>query len=107
MGAVPPDWTGFQAYSPMPPPGYLASSPQPPPYMWGVQCFLQQSRRRKLEGALSGDLDNTPVIEQILKLAKAKLLGHNNYAELSMATKMATVDKAEELLEKLRSASCI
>ncbi|XP_035842572.1 bZIP transcription factor 16 isoform X4 [Helianthus annuus] len=37
MGAVPPDWTGFQAYSPMPPPGYLASSPQPPPYMWGVQ----------------------------------------------------------------------
>ncbi|KAJ0446148.1 putative transcription factor bZIP family [Helianthus annuus] len=40
MGAVPPDWTGFQAYSPMPPPGYLASSPQPPPYMWGVQHFM-------------------------------------------------------------------
>ncbi|MFS7990851.1 putative G-box binding protein, multifunctional mosaic region [Helianthus anomalus] len=39
MGAVPPDWTGFQAYSPMPPPGYLASSPQPPPYMWGVQVL--------------------------------------------------------------------
>ncbi|KAF5763146.1 putative oligopeptidase A [Helianthus annuus] len=59
--------------------------------------------------ALSGDLDDTPVIEQILKLrlAKAKLLGYNNYAELSMATKMATVDKAEELLEKLRNASCI
>ncbi|KAJ0779073.1 putative G-box binding protein, multifunctional mosaic region [Helianthus annuus] len=37
MGAVPPDWTGFQAYSPLPPPGSLASSPQPPPYMWGVQ----------------------------------------------------------------------
>ncbi|XP_023751895.1 probable cytosolic oligopeptidase A [Lactuca sativa] len=54
-----------------------------------------------------GKLDNTPVIEQILKLRleKAKLLGYNNYAEVSMATKMATVSKAEELLEKLRSAS--
>nr|XP_043640271.1 bZIP transcription factor 68-like isoform X5 [Erigeron canadensis] len=37
MGAVPPDWTGFQAYSSMPPHGYLAASPQPHPYMWGVQ----------------------------------------------------------------------
>ncbi|KAL0377984.1 UNVERIFIED_CONTAM: Organellar oligopeptidase A, chloroplastic/mitochondrial [Sesamum radiatum] len=57
--------------------------------------------------ASSGDLDNTAIIEQILKLRleKAKLLGYNNYAEVSMATKMATVEKAEELLEKLRSAS--
>ncbi|XP_024995578.1 bZIP transcription factor 16-like isoform X1 [Cynara cardunculus var. scolymus] len=39
MGAV-PDWTGFQAYSPMPPHGYLASSPQPHPYMWGVQHLM-------------------------------------------------------------------
>ncbi|MTV29115.1 hypothetical protein FTX61_27660, partial [Nitriliruptoraceae bacterium ZYF776] len=40
MGAVPTDWTGFQAYSPMPPHGYLASSPQPHPYMWGVQHLM-------------------------------------------------------------------
>ncbi|KAL8208363.1 hypothetical protein R6Q57_007775 [Mikania cordata] len=40
MGMVPPDWTGFQAYSPMPPPGYLASSSQPHPYVWGVQHLL-------------------------------------------------------------------
>ncbi|XP_076894683.1 bZIP transcription factor 68-like isoform X2 [Bidens hawaiensis] len=39
-GAVPPDWAGFQAYSSMPPHGYLASSPQPPPYMWGVQHLM-------------------------------------------------------------------
>ncbi|CAH1415211.1 unnamed protein product [Lactuca virosa] len=39
MGAV-PDWTGFQAYSSMPPHGYLASSPQAPPYMWGVQHLM-------------------------------------------------------------------
>nr|GEY74017.1 hypothetical protein [Tanacetum cinerariifolium] len=36
-GAVTPDWTAFQAYSPMPPHGFLASGPQPNPYMWGVQ----------------------------------------------------------------------
>ncbi|XP_019101304.1 PREDICTED: bZIP transcription factor 16-like isoform X2 [Camelina sativa] len=37
-GMATPDWSGFQAYSPMPPPhGYVASSPQPHPYMWGVQ----------------------------------------------------------------------
>ncbi|KAL6549833.1 bZIP transcription factor 16 [Orobanche minor] len=39
-GAVAADWSGFQAYSPMPPPGFLASSPQPHPYMWGVQQFI-------------------------------------------------------------------
>ncbi|CAI0430868.1 unnamed protein product [Linum tenue] len=57
--------------------------------------------------ASSGDLDNTPIIDQILKLRleKAKLLNYNNYAEVSMATKMATVEKAQELMEKLRSAS--
>lgn len=27
----------MQAYSPMPPHGFMASSPQAHPYMWGVQ----------------------------------------------------------------------
>ncbi|KAL8498567.1 hypothetical protein ACS0TY_021778 [Phlomoides rotata] len=39
-GAVVADWSGFQAYSPMPPHGYMASSPQGHPYMWGVQQFI-------------------------------------------------------------------
>lgn len=39
MGAV-PDWTGFQAYSPIPPHGYLASSPKAHPFMWGVQHLM-------------------------------------------------------------------
>jgi plant G-box-binding factor len=39
-GAVNPDWSGFQAYSPIPPHGYLASSPQAHPYMWGVQHIM-------------------------------------------------------------------
>ncbi|KAA8522001.1 hypothetical protein F0562_012685 [Nyssa sinensis] len=39
-GTVNPDWSGFQAYSPMPPHGFLASSPQAHPYMWGVQHLM-------------------------------------------------------------------
>ncbi|GER56258.1 BZIP transcription factor 3 family protein [Striga asiatica] len=40
-GAVAADWSGFQAYSPIPPPpGFIASSPQAHPYMWGVQQFI-------------------------------------------------------------------
>ncbi|KAE8010466.1 hypothetical protein FH972_006834 [Carpinus fangiana] len=77
---------------------------------------MQHARNRSLREevyrayvtrASSGDLDNAAIIDQILKLRleKAKLLDYNNYAEVSMATKMATVEKAEELLEKLRSAS--
>ncbi|GAU40325.1 hypothetical protein TSUD_221730 [Trifolium subterraneum] len=79
-------------------------------------AVMQHARNRSLREevyrayitrASSGDLDNTLLIDQILKLRleKAKLLNYNNYAEVSMATKMATVDKAEELLEKLRRAS--
>ncbi|CAH8254376.1 unnamed protein product [Arabidopsis lyrata] len=39
-GVATQDWSGFQAYSPMPPHGYVASSPQPHPYMWGVQHMM-------------------------------------------------------------------
>ncbi|KAL7164800.1 hypothetical protein ACSBR2_040658 [Camellia fascicularis] len=39
-GTAAPDWSGFQAYSPMPPHGFLASSPQAHPYMWGVQHIM-------------------------------------------------------------------
>ncbi|MQL83897.1 hypothetical protein Taro_016388 [Colocasia esculenta] len=82
-------------------------------------CFLpvmQHAKNRSLREevyrayvtrASSGDLDNTVIINQILKLRleKAKLLGYSNYAEVSMEMKMASVEKAEELLEKLRDAS--
>lgn len=37
---VTPDWSGFQAYSPIPPHGFLASSPHAQPYMWGVQHIM-------------------------------------------------------------------
>ncbi|XP_039169670.1 splicing factor YJU2-like [Eucalyptus grandis] len=57
--------------------------------------------------ASSGDTDNALIIDEILKLRleKTKLLGYDNYVEVSMATRMATIDKAEEFLEKLRGAS--
>ncbi|KAL6577427.1 hypothetical protein OROMI_011703 [Orobanche minor] len=57
--------------------------------------------------ASDGPLNNTPIIERILelRLEKAKLLGHNSYAEFSFEAKMATLDKAKDLIEKLHSAS--
>ncbi|RDY02506.1 Organellar oligopeptidase A, chloroplastic/mitochondrial, partial [Mucuna pruriens] len=83
-----------------------------PSYIAVMQHARNRSLREEIYRAFitrasSGDLDNTGIIDQILKLRleKAKLLNYNNYAEVSMATKMATVDKAEELLEKLRIAS--
>uniref|UniRef100_A0A803MNN2 oligopeptidase A n=1 Tax=Chenopodium quinoa TaxID=63459 RepID=A0A803MNN2_CHEQI len=71
------------------------------------RTLREEVYRAYVTRASNGDLDNTEIINQILKLRleKAKLLGYNNYAEVSMAMKMATVDKAEELLEKLRVAS--
>ncbi|XP_058069504.1 probable cytosolic oligopeptidase A [Magnolia sinica] len=83
-----------------------------PCYMPVMQHARNRSLREEVYRAFvtrasSGDLDNTPIIDKILKLRleKAKLLGYNNYAEVSMAMKMATIEKAEELLEKLRTAS--
>lgn len=42
--------------------------------------------------ASTGETDNTPVIDQILTLrrAKAQLLGFDNFAEVSMASKVGT-----------------
>ena len=53
--------------------------------------------------ASSGESDNTPIIDKILSLRqeKAKILGFVNFAELSMASKMADLKSAEELLEKV------
>jgi oligopeptidase A len=79
--------------------------------------FMQHSQRRDLREKLyrafitrasSGELDNNPLIERILTLRQelAELLGFNNYAELSLASKMApSVQAVEALLEELRRAS--
>jgi oligopeptidase A len=79
--------------------------------------FMQHSTRSDMREQLykafvgrasSGDLDNQSVIASILELRqeKAKLLGFNSYAELSLASKMAPdVSAVEKLLEELRVAS--
>jgi oligopeptidase A len=79
--------------------------------------FLQHSRRRDLRERLyraqvtrasSGEFDNTPLVERILRLRgeQAALLGFESYAALSLASKMAPgVPAVEHLLEELREAS--
>ena len=79
--------------------------------------FLQHSPRRDLrekvwrayvQRASSGDLDNGPLIAQILRLRQemATLLGMASFGELSLRSKMApSVAVVQELLERLRLAS--
>jgi len=79
--------------------------------------FMRHAKRRDLREQLyrafitrasAGELNNGPLIEKILALRKqqAELLGFANYAELSLARKMApSVSAVEELMEELRSAS--
>ncbi len=53
------------------------------------------------QGPSAGKFDNSPIMNEILSLRheKAKLLGFNNYAELSLATKMA--DNSAEVIDFL------
>ena len=82
-----------------------------------VVPFLRHSRSRNqrervyrayLSRADKGELDNSPLIMEILKLKKekAKLLGYDSYADLSLASKMAPdVDAVQGMLTKLFDAS--
>lgn len=49
------------------------------------QSLREEVFRAYITRASSGDLNNNPIIDQILtlRLEKAKLLGYNNYAEVS------------------------
>lgn len=66
------------------------------------------STRASERGPHGGQWDNSEIMEQILALRyeKAKLLGYNNYAELSLATKMAEkTDDVVQFLEDLAEKS--
>ena len=68
----------------------------------------EQVYRAFVSRASADDLDNAPLIAQILKLRqeKASLLGYGSFAELSLATKMApSVEKIEEMEKQLLAAS--
>ncbi len=79
--------------------------------------FMQHSQRRDLREqvykayisrASEGELDNNPIIIRTLELRQelAELLGYKNYAEVSLASKMAANTQAvEQLLEELRQYS--
>lgn len=84
-----------------------------PVYVAFMQFGKNRALREKLYRAFvsrasSGDKDNTPLMADILRLRReeAELLGYANYAEVSLATKMAG-GPAEvlALLEELRQAS--
>ena len=58
--------------------------------------------------ASAGELNNQPLIEELLslRLEQAQRLGYRNWAELSLASKMAEgVEAVEQLLEELRAAA--
>ncbi len=79
--------------------------------------FMQHARRRDLRErvyrarvalASSGELDNAPLLGRSLSLRReeAELLGYASFAELSLATKMASdVAAVTQLLEELYEAS--
>jgi oligopeptidase A len=83
-----------------------------PSYLPALQYADNRALREKLYRAYATrasefgkpEFDNTPIITQLLKLKleEAKLLGFNNFAELSLATKMAdTPQQVIDFLENL------
>jgi len=79
-----------------------------------VVPFLEHARRRDLREKVyrahqskagEGDLDNAPLIERMLELRseEAELLGYASYADLSLASRVASFEAAEEDLENLRA----
>ena len=101
--------------------GHAGATPEQGPWAFTLdipsyQAVLMHAAHRPLREELyrayltrasSGETDNTPIIEQILALKreKAQLLGFPNAAAVSFTAKMATLEKAEALLEELRVAS--
>ncbi len=102
--------------------GHEAATPTDGPWLITLDIpsylpFMQHSQRRDLREqiykayvsrAASGEHDNLGNIDRILELRRemSKILGFDNFAELSLASKMApNVAAVESLLESLRSAS--
>lgn len=103
-------------------PGDADATAEAGPWLMGLDMprvvpFLKYSQRRDLREtvyraqvtrASSGELDNGPLIERILCLRgeQARRLGFANWAEVSLASKMAgSVADVEQLLEELRAAA--
>jgi len=83
-----------------------------PSYVAVMQHAQNRDLREKvykayLTRASSGEKDNSPLIDQILALKheKAQLLGFHNFGEVSLSSKMATLEKATALLDDIVSKS--
>ena len=102
--------------------GTVEATPEDGPWRFSLDApsfgpFMEHCRRRDLREqmyrayltrASSGELDNTPLIDRVLELRqeKAALLGFDNYASLSLASKMAPdVASVEKMFDTLRTAS--
>jgi oligopeptidase A len=105
--------------------GEAEATPERGPWLMGLDMpryapFMQYSRRRDLRqqvytahvsrasGQGNDGLNNWPLIEEILQLRgeQARRLGYANWAEVSIAAKMAESEQAvETLLEELRTAA--
>ncbi|MCX6118384.1 MAG: M3 family metallopeptidase [Proteobacteria bacterium] len=84
-------------------PSYLAFMDYSP-----VRSLKESMYRARLTIASEGSWDNSGLILEILNLRaeKAKLLGFESFAEMSLASKMAAkIENVGTLLEDLRSAS--
>jgi len=68
------------------------------------ELYEAYATRASDQGPLAGQFDNTPLMDEILALRdeQAKLLGFGNFAELSLATKMAdSPNDVEQFLREL------
>jgi len=81
-----------------------------PSYLPAMQHLKSSEIREKLYRAYNtrastGDVDNAPIINEVLAIRKemANILGFSTYAEMSLASKMApSVEAVDELSEFLR-----
>lgn len=60
--------------------------------LFECRALREEMYRANITRASSGEKDNSPIIEKVLSLKqeKAKLLGYDNFAEVSMASKVST-----------------
>jgi len=90
------------------PPTYSAVLAQAESEALRERYYAAWSTRASDQGPQAGRWDNTPLLEQILALRheSARLLGYDNYAALSLATKMAaTPDEVIAFLRDLAQKS--
>jgi len=84
--------------------------PRVAPFLKYSECreLREKVYKAQISRASSGDLNNLPLIEEILslRLEQAQRLGYGHWADVSLAAKMAdSVASVEQLLEELRAAA--